>query len=660
MSNRICATILVLCAVKPVYPAQPASPANPTIFQAIRANDLALVKRQIADVNVKGERNATPLIYAAAFGSLDAMRMLIDAGADVNARNAFDATALLWCASDLAKVRLLVEKGADVNVKSKQGKTPLLVAADHSGAEPIVRLLLAKGADAKAVDGFMNTSLSVAAQADDTASVRLLIEKGVDVNARNRAGDTALMYAAANGNLEAVRLLLKAGADVNAVSEAGGPKVKAGTLALGKFTALLLAATYGSPEMLKTLLDARADVNAKDMRGMTPLMMAVSSESQRPEVVRLLLARGADTKATSLAGETAAEWAAKFGRPAVMNLLKDTGAKPAATADGGSMLAAEVSSAGLSKSVEKSLGLLLTANPSFFREGGCAGCHHQQLTAVAVSKARNRAVPIDEAAVAEQLKIIKSEWISQPDLLLQRIDPPAGTAITGFSMFALAAMNYAPDAITDAMVSNVAAQQKANGSWSAGGIARSPMGDGPIGVTARDILALRTFAFPSRKAEFDQRIERARKWLAAETPRYNEDRTFQLLGLKWAGADASVLRKLAKELLAEQRPDGGWSQNQYLFSDAYATGQTLYALNQAAGVSASEKAYQRGISYLLKTQLADGSWHVKSRAVKFQPYFQSGFPHDHDQWISSAAAAWSSAAIALGLPERAGTVAASR
>jgi ankyrin repeat protein len=657
MSNRNWATILVLCSASSVRAAQPTSPANPTIFQAIRANDLAAVKRRIADVNAASERKATPLIYAAAFGSVEAMRILIEAGADVNARNAFDATALIWCASDLAKVRLLVEKGADVNAKSKQGKTPLLVAANHSGTEPIVRLLIAKGADAKAVDGFLNTSLIVAADADDTEVVSLLIGKGVDVNAKNRAGNTALMSAAGNRNLEAVQLLLKAGADVNAVSAAGGPKVKAGTIALGKFTALVLAATYGSPELIKALLDAGANVNAQDMRGMTPLMLAVSSESQRPDVVRLLLARGADAKVVSLAGETAGDWAAKFGRPAVMSLLNETGAKTAAAPNGSALFAAEASPAGRTRSVEKSLALLLTANPGFFKEGGCAGCHHQQLTAVAAGAARNRSIHFDQTALAEQMKIIKSEWISQQDLLLQRVDPPAGTAITGFSLFALAAMNHPPDAVTDAMVSNVASQQEVGGNWNGGPIARSPMGDGPIGVTARDILALRTFGFPSRQAEFDQRIDRARKWLAAAVPRYNEDRTFQLLGLKWAGADAGVLRKLAKQLMAEQRPDGGWSQNEYLSSDAYATGQTLYALNQAAGVSASDKAWQRGIAYLLKTQLADGSWYVKSRAVKFQPYFQSGFPYDHDQWISSAGAAWASAAIALGLPP---TVAAAR
>ena len=144
--------------------------------------------------------------------------------------------------------------------------------------------------------------------------------------------------------------------------------------------------------------------------------------------------------------------------------------------------------------------------------------------------------------------------------------------------------------------------------------------------------------------------ERARKWLTAAVPKYNEDRTFQLLGLKWAGAEPRVITRLAKELVREQGRDGGWSQNPFLSSDAYATGQTLYALHQAGAIEPSDKAYQRGVIYLLNTQQADGSWHVKSRALKFQPYFQSGFPYGHDQWISSAGTAWAASALALGLP----------
>jgi len=82
-----------------------------------------------------------------------------------------------------------------------------------------------------------------------------------------------------------------------------------------------------------------------------------------------------------------------------------------------------------------------------------------------------------------------------------------------------------------------------------------------------------------------------------------------------------------------------------LDEDAYATGQALVALHEA-GMSISNEAYQRGVKYLLSTQLEDGSWHVRTRAMGFQPYFESGFPHGHDQWISSAGTAWSVMALA--------------
>jgi len=65
--------------------------------------------------------------------------------------------------------------------------------------------------------------------------------------------------------------------------------------------------------------------------------------------------------------------------------------------------------------------------------------------------------------------------------------------------------------------------------------------------------------------------------------------------------------------------------------------------------AAADVAYRRGLGFLLSTQYADGSWHVRSRAIKFQPYFESGFPFGHDQWISAAGTAWAAQAIALSI-----------
>lgn len=58
------------------------------------------------------------------------------------------------------------------------------------------------------------------------------------------------------------------------------------------------------------------------------------------------------------------------------------------------------------------------------------------------------------------------------------------------------------------------------------------------------------------------------------------------------------------------------------------------ALREAGAISAADASYQRGVRFLLSTQLEDGSWYVQSRSLAFQPYFESGFPHGHDQWVS--------------------------
>jgi hypothetical protein len=110
----------------------------------------------------------------------------------------------------------------------------------------------------------------------------------------------------------------------------------------------------------------------------------------------------------------------------------------------------------------------------------------------------------------------------------------------------------------------------------------------------------------------------------------------------WAGRKAPADR--VQQLIAKQRPDGGWGQTDNLRSDAYATGEALWALHES-GMQTSDSVYTRGVDYLLRTQHADGTWHVTTRSLGFQPYFQSGFPYDHDQWISQAGTAVASIAL---------------
>ena len=124
----------------------------------------------------------------------------------------------------------------------------------------------------------------------------------------------------------------------------------------------------------------------------------------------------------------------------------------------------------------------------------------------------------------------------------------------------------------------------------------------------------------------------------------------KLLGLAWSKANARDIQQASADLLAEQRPDGGWAQLPGLESDAYATGQAMVALHEARTVTATDKPYQRGVAYLLRTQLADGTWIVRTRSSPVQQLKDSGFPHGKHQWISAAGTSWASMALTLSQP----------
>ena len=136
------------------------------------------------------------------------------------------------------------------------------------------------------------------------------------------------------------------------------------------------------------------------------------------------------------------------------------------------------------------------------------------------------------------------------------------------------------------------------------------------------------------------------RWLATARGWTTVDEADRVTGLRLAGADPNEVRKFGEKLLSQQRGDGGWAQTAYLDSDAFGTAAVLYSLRKAGLLDISDAAYQRGARFLLERQFPDGSWYVRSRAVKLQPYFQSGFPFGHDQWISNAATAYAAMALA--------------
>jgi hypothetical protein len=162
--------------------------------------------------------------------------------------------------------------------------------------------------------------------------------------------------------------------------------------------------------------------------------------------------------------------------------------------------------------------------------------------------------------------------------------------------------------------------------------------------------ALQLYTPKANAEEYRKSIRLAANWIANARSYNNEDRSWRVAGLAWAGTNKAATQQAVKELLAAQHPDGGWSDLPTMQSTAYATGKSLVALH-LAGVSSSTSAYQRGVKWLLANQQEDGSWYVQTRALGFQPWFDAGFPHGPNQWISAAGTNWAAMALTYALPE---------
>jgi ankyrin repeat protein len=620
-------------------------PAGDRFHQAIREDNLATLRVLVGQfgTNAKDSQGLTPLMLAAAFGSSEAMQLLVTGGADVKAVSNSGVTALHWSTGDVRKVRLLLDRGADVHTSSQFGRTPLLVAASTNGTAETVGLLLEKGADVNAADSTGVTPLIAAASVNDVAVAKLLLAKGADVNARANVGQsaTALMGAAYNGNAELTRLLLARKAKLDVVSADYGAIVKNGPVLFGNVTALHMATSSGSAEVVKLLLDAGAAVDPPDVRGMTALMWSVSTDRPEPRIVRMLLDKGADRSARSKLAESTLDWARKFNNPSVLAALNlkpvDTSARSPLTTSGDRPMTSR-------EAVERSMPVLRAASSRVLTDGGCVACHAQPMTAMAAELAIARGWRVERADTASSQAVATLLGASQA--LLQGREAGGSPDTQLYIAMMMATQNAPPSIATDAMVHFLAAKQRQAGNWSGIGATRAPIQDGNFSRTAMGIRALAVYGTPARKVEFGKRIERAAAWLAGHTPLSTEDRVMQLLGLKWAGTDARARESRTRELLAAQRADGGWAQTPYLGSDAYATGQALFALREM-GVPVTDSTLQRGAGFLLRTQDKDGAWHVKSRAMKIQPYFESGFPYGQDQWISQTATSWATMALSL-------------
>jgi hypothetical protein len=252
---------------------------------------------------------------------------------------------------------------------------------------------------------------------------------------------------------------------------------------------------------------------------------------------------------------------------------------------------------------------------------------------------------VNEQIFRDQSKIAASYVESWRDRVLQGIGIPGGVDTASYILFGMAGENDPGTPATDAVARYIKRRQLADGRWLIVGN-RPPIESSDIEVTAVSLRAIQAYAPKAQRSEYERSVRLATRWLAQAQAKTNEERVFQVLGLTWGNGPKDVLSNKARELMAQQRPDGGWSQLPWLDSDAYATGQALVALRDAGIIQVDNPVYQRGVQFLLNSQFQDGSWYVKSRVVKVQPFFESGFPYGGDQWISAAATNWAVMALA--------------
>jgi ankyrin repeat protein len=610
-------------------------PADPTAARVVallgegRSDEvLATLDTSPGSAGKRGPAGVTPLMAASLYGDARLVAGLLELGADPEARNDAGVTALTWAVAsgDAGKVRLLLARGADPNARSHDERTPLMVAASRYGSADTVRLLLDRGADPSASAGpgpFATTPLTEAAYAGDGEVFRMLVDAGADLK---RAGPVAVLLATRSACRACLELLSR--------------HIDKETATMAS---LLLSPPFGDATGALAFIERGADPNGRDPEGRTALMLAASSDAIPVDTVKALIGRGADVNASTERGETALGFARLRGQTPLVDLLVKAGARdlspPAAP------VPAPHPAASARAAVERSLPLLQRSDQTFLRKSGCVSCHNNSLTAMTTALARTRGFPVDDSIVAEQKQTVAAYLENWRERVLQNMGIPGDADTVSYILLGLAAEDVPPDMATDAMAHYLRGRQHADGHWWI--LAhRPPIESSDIQVTATSLRALQAYAPRAHHREFAEAVRRAAVWLEGARPASTEDHAFRLLGLHWAGgADAGVLRSAARALVAGQRPDGGWAQIPSLPSDAYATGQALFALAESGTLPVSDPVYVRGVQFLLSTQRADGSWYVRSRALPIQPHFESDFPYERDQFVSAAATNW--AALAL-------------
>ncbi|XP_041444695.1 ankyrin repeat and KH domain-containing protein 1 isoform X2 [Xenopus laevis] len=299
------------------------STGNTALTYACAGGFVDVVKvllKEGANIEDHNENGHTPLMEAASAGHVEVARVLLEFGAGINTHsNEFKESALtLACyKGHLDMVRFLLEAGADQEHKTDEMHTALMEACMDGHVE-VARLLLDSGAQVNMPADSFESPLTLAACGGHVELAALLIERGANLEEVNDEGYTPLMEAAREGHEEMVALLLAQGANINAQTEET------------QETALTLACCGGFSEVSDFLIKAGADI---ELGCSTPLMEA--AQEGHLELVKYLLAAGANVQATTATGDTALTYACENGHTDVADVLLQSGSDLEHESEGG-------------------------------------------------------------------------------------------------------------------------------------------------------------------------------------------------------------------------------------------------------------------------------------------------------------------------------------
>ena len=303
------------------------------------------------------------------------------------------------------------------------------------------------------------------------------------------------------------------------------------------------------------------------------------------------------------------------------------------------------------KAVHAALPLLEKASRGSAEQRKCFTCHSQALPVMALSEARLRNFEVNSENYERQIKHTIAHLRKGKENYAQGKGQGGGVDTAGFALWTLEVGEYSADPIVDAVTNFLLTSPGDSDHWQCSS-SRPPSESSDFTTTYLAIRALKYYSNKDQQQSVQERFKSALKWLLSAKPLTTEDKVFHLRALSYLDAPDESLKRYAAALLDAQRPDGGWSQTDAMESDPYATATALVSLIRTGHVNRHHAGYGKGISFLLKQQTTQGSWHVKTRSKPFQKYFETGFPHEKDQFISTTATAWATLALLLALPSQ--------